>query len=290
MLENVNFEMRPGESVAIVGASGSGKSTVLRLLLGLETPTRGGVYYDGKDLEELDLRLVRRQIGTVLEASSLFPGSLYENIAGSAPLTREQVMEAVRLAGLEADVEAMPMGLDSSITESGSQISGGQRQRVMIARALVNRPRLLFFDEATSALDNRTQAIVAESVAKMNATRIVVAHRLSTVRDVDRIIVLEDGRVVETGTYDELIAKGGAFQRLAQRQHSLEMEPAGDRLAGALEAGADCLAALSMPEPMASIGLVTPPATLSRSSSDSGLPAATDLVRTKSLASSTVKS
>ena len=218
VLENFNFEMRPGESVAIVGTSGSGKSTVLRLLLGLETPTRGGVYYDGKDLEELDLRLVRRQIGTVLEASSLFPGSLYENIAGSAPLTREQVMEAVRLAGLEADIEAMPMGLNSSVTESGSQISGGQRQRVMIARALVNRPRLLFFDEATSALDNRTQAIVAESVAKMNATRIVVAHRLSTVRDVDRIIVLEEGRVVETGTYDELIAKGGAFQRLAQRQ------------------------------------------------------------------------
>ncbi|CAN5866988.1 NHLP bacteriocin export ABC transporter permease/ATPase subunit [soil metagenome] len=218
VLQNVNFEMRPGESVAIVGASGSGKSTVLRLLLGLETPTRGGVFYDGKDLEELDLRLVRRQIGTVLEGSTLFPGSLYENIAGSSPLTREQVAEAVRLAGLEADIEAMPMGLNSAVTEGGSQISGGQRQRVMIARALVNRPRLLFFDEATSALDNHTQAIVAESVAKMNATRIVVAHRMSTIRNVDRIIVLESGRVVETGTYNELVDKGGPFQHLAQRQ------------------------------------------------------------------------
>jgi NHLM bacteriocin system ABC transporter ATP-binding protein len=218
VVENVNFELKPGESLAIVGPSGSGKSTVLRLLLGLETPTRGGVFYDGKDLEELDLRLVRRQIGTVLESSSLLPGSLYENIAGSEPLAPEQVMEAVRLAGLEADIAGMPMGLNSVVTEGASQISGGQRQRVMIARALVKRPRLLFFDEATSALDNRTQAIVAESVAKMNASRIVVAHRLSTIRDVDRIIVLEDGRIAETGTYDELMAKGGAFQRLAQRQ------------------------------------------------------------------------
>ena len=218
VLQNISFDMRPGESVAIVGPSGSGKSTLLRLLLGLETPTRGGVFYDGKDLEELDLRLVRQQIGTVLEGSRLMPGSLYENIAGSAPLTADQVMEAVRLAGLDADVAAMPMGLHSVVTEGASQISGGQRQRVMIARALVKRPRLLFFDEATSALDNRTQAIVAESMARMNASRIVVAHRLSTIRDVDRIIVLEDGRIAETGTYDALMASGGAFQRLAQRQ------------------------------------------------------------------------
>jgi NHLM bacteriocin system ABC transporter ATP-binding protein len=218
VLQDVDIEAGPGESVAIVGASGSGKSTALRLLLGLETPTRGGVFYDGKDLEDLDLRLVRRQIGTVMEGSNLIPGSLYENIAGSAPLTREQVMEAAQLAGLEADIAGMPMGLDSVVSEGGGQISGGQRQRVMIARALVKRPRLLYFDEATSALDNRTQAIVAESVAKLNATRIVVAHRLSTIRDADRIIVLEGGRVVETGTYDELVVKGGAFQRLAQRQ------------------------------------------------------------------------
>ncbi|TAJ24635.1 MAG: NHLP bacteriocin export ABC transporter permease/ATPase subunit [Reyranella sp.] len=218
VLEDVSFEVRPGESVAIVGASGSGKSTILRLLLGLEPATRGGVFYDGKELEELDLRLVRRQIGSVMEGSSLFPGSLHENIAGSAPLSREQVMEAVRMAGLEADIAAMPMGLNSAITEGGSQISGGQRQRVMIARALASRPRLLFFDEATSALDNTTQAIVAESLSKMNATRIVIAHRLSTIRNVDRIVVLDAGRVVETGKYDELIEKRGTLYTLAQRQ------------------------------------------------------------------------
>ena len=218
ILDDVDLEARPGESIAIVGASGSGKSTLLRLLLGFETPGRGAVYYDGKDLETLDLRLVRRQIGTVLETAGLVPGSIFENIAGSAPLTRERVAEAARLAGLDADIAAMPMGLESFIMEGGSQISGGQRQRVMIARALVHRPRLIFFDQATSALDNRTQAIVGRSLAGMNATRIVIAHRLSTVRDADRIVVMESGRIVETGTYDDLVARDGAFHRLVQRQ------------------------------------------------------------------------
>ena len=218
VLENVDFDVRPGESVAIVGPSGSGKSTLLRLLLGLKMPTRGNIAYDDKDLKELDLRLVRRQIGSVLEGASLFPGSLHDNIAGSAPLSREQVLEAVRLAGLEADIARMPMGLDSAVTDGGSQISGGQRQRVIIARALVNRPRLLFFDEATSALDNRTQATVQRSIERMNATRIIVAHRLSTIRDADRILVLEAGRIVESGRYEELVAKRGAFHRLARRQ------------------------------------------------------------------------
>ena len=187
VLEGVDLHVRPGESVAIVGPSGSGKSTLLRLLLGLETPTRGSISYDDKDLKDLDLRLVRRQIGTVLDSSTLFPGSLYENIAGSSPLSRDQVLDAARLAGLEADIANMPMGLDSAVTDSGGQISGGQRQRVIIARALVNKPRLLFFDEATSALDNRTQATVQRSIERMNATRIIVAHRLSTIRDADRI-------------------------------------------------------------------------------------------------------
>jgi ABC-type bacteriocin/lantibiotic exporter with double-glycine peptidase domain len=217
-LENVEFEVKPGENVAIVGPSGCGKSTILRLLLGLEMPTRGGIFYDGNDLKELDLRLVRRQIGSVLEDSALFPGSLYENIAGAEPIAREQVIQAVRLAALENDITAMPMGLASAVTEGGSQISGGQRQRVMIARALVRRPRLLFFDEATSALDNRTQAVVSKSIDGLNATRIVIAHRLSTIRDADRILVMEAGRIVESGTYDELMAKGGAFMHLARRQ------------------------------------------------------------------------
>jgi NHLM bacteriocin system ABC transporter ATP-binding protein len=217
-LEGIDFEARPGESVAIVGASGSGKSTLLRLLLGFETPERGGVYYDDKDLETLDLRRVRGQIGTVLETAGLVPGTIFENIAGSAPLARDQVMEATRLAGLDADIAAMPLGLDTLVTEGGSQLSGGQRQRVMIARALVSRPRLIFFDQATSALDNRTQAIVGESLAAMNATRIIIAHRLSTIRSVDRIVVLENGRVAETGTYEELVGREGAFRRLVQRQ------------------------------------------------------------------------
>jgi NHLM bacteriocin system ABC transporter ATP-binding protein len=217
-LEGIDFEARPGESIAIVGASGSGKSTLLRLLLGFETPVVGGVYYDGQDLETLDLRLLRRQIGTVLETAGLVPGSIYDNIAGSAPLGRDRVMEAVRLAGLEADIATMPMGLETFVMEGGGQISGGQRQRVMIARALVNRPRLIFFDQATSALDNRTQAIVGASLAAMNATRIVIAHRLSTIRDADRILVLERGRIVERGTYDELMQRQGVFHRLVERQ------------------------------------------------------------------------
>ena len=217
-LEGVDFEARPGESVAIVGVSGSGKSTLLRLLLGFETPERGGVFYDGKDLETLDLRRVRSQVGTVLETAGLVPGTIFENIAGSAPMSREKVMEAVRLAALDRDIAAMPLGLDTLVTEGGSQLSGGQRQRVMIARALVGRPRLIFFDQATSALDNRTQAVVGESVAAMNATRLIIAHRLSTIRGADRIVVLENGRVAETGTYDELVGRAGAFRRLVQRQ------------------------------------------------------------------------
>ncbi len=218
ILQDISFEMRPGECVAIVGASGSGKSTIMRLLLGFETPTRGGVYYDDRDLETLDLRLLRRQIGTVMENSKLVPGSLYENIAGSAPLPREQVEEAICLAGLDADVANMPMGLKTFVGEGSGQLSGGQRQRVLIARALVRKPRLIFFDEATSALDNRTQAIVGASLAETNATRIIIAHRLSTVRNTDRILVLERGRVVESGTYDALMAGNGAFYRLARRQ------------------------------------------------------------------------
>jgi ABC-type bacteriocin/lantibiotic exporter with double-glycine peptidase domain len=162
--------------------------------------------------------LLRRQIGTVLETAGLVPGSIFENIAGSAPLTRDQVMKAIAMAGLDADIAAMPMGLDSFVMEGGSQLSGGQRQRVMIARALVNRPRLILLDQATSALDNRTQAIVAASLAAMNATRIVIAHRLSTIRDADRILVLESGRLVESGTYDELIGRDGVFRRLVRRQ------------------------------------------------------------------------
>ncbi|MCA0303884.1 MAG: ATP-binding cassette domain-containing protein, partial [Proteobacteria bacterium] len=218
ILQDIDFEVRPGASIAIVGASGSGKSTLLRLLLGFETAQRGGVFYDGKDLATLELRAVRRQVGTVLESSGLVPGTLYENISMGGRATREQAMEAVRLAGLADDVAALPAGLDTAITEGGGQLSGGQRQRVMIARALVDRPRLVMFDEATSALDNRTQAIVGHSLAGMNATRLVIAHRLSTIRSADHIVVLEAGRVVQQGTFEALVGADGPFRRLVQRQ------------------------------------------------------------------------
>jgi NHLM bacteriocin system ABC transporter ATP-binding protein len=217
-LDNIDFEARPGEVIAIVGASGSGKSTLLRLLLGFETPAQGAVFYDGKDLATLDLRLVRRQIGAVLETADLIPGRIFDNIVGSASLTRAQVVEAVRLVGLEADLAAMPMGLETIVMEGGSQLSGGQRQRVMIARALVNQPRMLFLDQATSALDHQTQSLLRSNLKAMNATRIVVAHRLSTIREADRILVLENGRIVQSGPYSELIGQDGAFRRLVQRQ------------------------------------------------------------------------
>ncbi|MGQ3296867.1 NHLP bacteriocin export ABC transporter permease/ATPase subunit [Reyranella sp.] len=217
-LQDIDFEVRPGASIAFVGTSGSGKSTLLRLLLGFEKPQRGGIFYDGKDLGTLELRGVRRQVGTVLESSGLIPGTLYENISMGGWATREQAMEAVRLAGLEDDIANLPHGLDTMVTEGGGQLSGGQRQRVMIARALVDRPRLIMFDEATSALDNRTQAIVGRSLEGMNATRLIIAHRLSTIRSADHIIVLEAGRIVQQGSFDALVGEEGPFLRLVRRQ------------------------------------------------------------------------
>jgi NHLM bacteriocin system ABC transporter ATP-binding protein len=218
ILRDVTLDIEPGAFIAIVGPSGSGKSTILRLLLGFETPNRGSVFYDGQDLTRLDLRLVRRQIGTVLQSTGLGPGSLGENIAGLTPVSRERVMEAARMAGLAEDIAAMPMGLDTVVSEDGATLSGGQRQRVMIARALLRKPRILYFDEATSALDNRTQAVVSQSLARLSATRLVIAHRLSTVRGADRILVVEGGQIVEQGRFDDLMRARGPFHRLATRQ------------------------------------------------------------------------
>ena len=218
VLQDISFSAKPGEFIAVAGPSGAGKSTLLRLLLGFETPQSGAVYYDGHDLAQLDLRLARRQIGTVLQVSGLVPGSLYENIAGASPLTDEEVMEAARQAGIADDIEAFPMGLETFVAEDSGSVSGGQRQRIMIARALVRKPPILYFDEATSALDNRTQAIVSTNIERLNVTRIVVAHRLSTIRNADNILMFEAGRLVESGTHDELMAARGAFFRLAERQ------------------------------------------------------------------------
>jgi NHLM bacteriocin system ABC transporter ATP-binding protein len=219
ILDDVSLTIRPGEFVALVGASGSGKSTLLRLLLGFEKPSAGTIYYNGQDLSGLDVGEVRRQMGVVLQNGKLLTGDILSNINGSsAHLTIDDAMSAARRAGFDRDLEQMPMGLHTFVSEGGSTLSGGQRQRLLIARSIVRNPRILFFDEATSALDNRTQAIVSDSVEKLEATRIVIAHRLSTILNADRIVVLEGGRMVQSGTYTELVKQPGPFAELAKRQ------------------------------------------------------------------------
>ncbi|MCW8085545.1 NHLP bacteriocin export ABC transporter permease/ATPase subunit [Sabulicella glaciei] len=217
-LDQVTLRAAPGETVALVGPSGSGKSTVLRLLLGFEAPEAGAVFMDGRDLAGLDPRAVRRQMGVVLQRGRVLAGSLLENIAGGVPMSVEEAMAAARAAGLEPDIAAMPMGLHTMLAEGGGTLSGGQRQRLMIARALAHRPRILLLDEATSALDNRTQEVVTRNLEAMGVTTLVVAHRLSTVQRAARIYVMDGGRVVEEGRFEELIEAGGLFARLAVRQ------------------------------------------------------------------------
>jgi ATP-binding cassette subfamily C protein len=217
-IHDLSLEARPGEFVAIVGPSGAGKSTLFRLLLGFDAPDSGEIRYDEQDLRTLDLTALRRQVSTVLQNGRVFSGSIQLNIAGAAQLTQDEIWEAARAAGLEEDIEAMPMGMFTYVAEGGVTLSGGQRQRLLIARALSTRPAILFFDEATSSLDNRTQALVMESLEALNATRVVIAQRLSTVRAADRIYVLEDGRVAQQGTYEELMSRPGLFKRLAERQ------------------------------------------------------------------------
>ncbi|MCB5163516.1 NHLP bacteriocin export ABC transporter permease/ATPase subunit [Streptomyces bambusae] len=219
VLDDVSLTVQPGEFIAVVGASGSGKSSLLRLLLGFETPLSGSLLYDGQDLAELDVSAVRRQCGVVLQSGVLQAGDLFSNIVGSGGHTMDDAWAAAEMTGLAEDIRAMPMKMNTVISEGTNTLSGGQRQRLMIARALVARPRLVFFDEATSALDNPTQALVAESTRRLNATRIVIAHRLSTVVDADRIVVMDRGRIVQQGTYEELIADPeGLFARLAGPQ------------------------------------------------------------------------
>ncbi len=203
---------------AIVGKSGCGKSTLLRLMLGFEQPKSGAIYYDGQDLSELSVSSVRSQMGVVLQNGQLMSGDIFTNIVGTTALTPKDAWEAAEAAGLDDDIKKMPMGMQTVISEGSSNISGGQRQRILIARALAAKPSILIFDEATSALDNRTQAIVTASLNKRHVTRIVVAHRLSTIRDCDRVIVLDRGRIAESGTFDELVARGGIFAELVKRQ------------------------------------------------------------------------
>jgi NHLM bacteriocin system ABC transporter ATP-binding protein len=218
VLRDVSVRIHPGEFVAFVGPSGSGKSTLFRLLLGFETPEVGSVSFDEQDLAGLDVEAVRRQMGVVLQSGRVMTGDLFTNIAGSSAATLDDAWEAARMAGLDDDIRRMPMGMHTMVSDGGGTLSGGQRQRLMIARAIVNRPRILLMDEATSALDNRTQAIVSASLDGLRATRVVIAHRLSTIQRADRIHVLVAGAITESGTYDELMARDGVFASMARRQ------------------------------------------------------------------------
>ncbi|MFI7382163.1 NHLP bacteriocin export ABC transporter permease/ATPase subunit [Streptomyces sp. NPDC049813] len=218
VLDDVSLAIRPGEFVAVVGESGCGKSTLLRLLIGFDGPVSGSVLYDGQDLSALDQAAVRRQCGVVLQNAQPLTGSVLDCICGAEAFTQEEAMAAAEMAGLAEDIRRMPMGLHTMIAGGGA-ISGGQRQRLMIAQALIRRPRVLFFDEATSALDNETQRIVIDSTRALHATRVVIAHRLSTVLDADRVVVMSAGRVVQQGTPAELLADtGGRLHELVRRQ------------------------------------------------------------------------
>ena len=219
VLDDLSLKIRPGQYVAIVGKTGCGKSTLMRLMLGFETPQKGAVYYDGRDLKRIDLKSLRRRIGAVMQNGRMFTGDIFSNITISAPwLTLDDAWEAAEIAGIADDIRAMPMGMHTMIAEGQGGISGGQRQRLLIARAVAPKPRILMFDEATSALDNITQKQVSEALDRMKCTRIVIAHRLSTIRQCDRIIVLDHGKIVEDGSYDELIAQNGFFAELVARQ------------------------------------------------------------------------
>ncbi len=219
ILDDINFKVKKGEYVAIVGSTGCGKSTLMRILLGFENPEKGAIYYGGRDLKSLDLRSVRQKIGVVMQNGSLFPGDIFSNIIVTSPWKNmDDAWEAARMAGIEEDIKEMPMGMHTLISEGAGGISGGQKQRLMIARAIIGKPSILYFDEATSALDNITQSHVANSISNLKSTRIVIAHRLSTIKNCDRILVMDKGKIVEEGNYDSLMEKKGLFYDLAIRQ------------------------------------------------------------------------
>ena len=189
------------------------------MLLGFEKPQKGAIYYDGKDISNVDLKSLRRKIGVVMQTGKLFMGDIFSNITISAPwLTLDDAWQAAEMAGIADDIRRMPMGMNTLISEGSGGVSGGQRQRIMIARAIAPKPRVLIFDEATSALDNITQKKVSEALDSLKCTRIVVAHRLSTIKHCDRILYLEDGKILEDGTYEELIKLNGKFAQLVERQ------------------------------------------------------------------------
>lgn len=219
VLNDISLQIHPGEYVAIVGPSGCGKSTLLKLLLGFETPTQGKIRYDGKSLSGLDAHSLRRNLGVVLQDGKLIAGSIYDNITITCPNpTMKAVNEVIEAVGLKADIDQMPMGVQTVLSESGNTISGGQQQRILIARAIMNKPQVLFFDEATSALDNLTQAKVCQSLDDMHVTRVVIAHRLSTIQNCDRTLVFNNGQIQEEGNFESLMAQKGLFYNMAKRQ------------------------------------------------------------------------
>ncbi|MBE6108950.1 MAG: NHLP bacteriocin export ABC transporter permease/ATPase subunit [Erysipelotrichaceae bacterium] len=219
ILNDISLHVKPGDYIAIVGRTGCGKSTLVRLLLGFEKPESGAVFYDGRDLSALDLSSLRRRIGTVMQNGELFSGDIFSNIAiASSHLSLEEAWQAAETAGIADDIRKMPMGMSTYVSEGTGGFSGGQKQRLMIARAIASKPKLLIFDEATSALDNITQKKVTDALDAMGCTRIVIGHRLSTIRHCSRILVMDQGKIIEDGTYEELISKNGAFAELVERQ------------------------------------------------------------------------
>lgn len=218
ILSDISMTVNPGEFVAVVGASGSGKTTLLRMLLGFETPELGSIYYDNLNIDSIDAGSLRRKIGTVMQNTRLMPGNIYTNIAGVTNYPVEYVNDVCKVTGLDEDLKTMPMGLFTPVSEGLSTLSGGQRQKILITRAVINKPSVLFLDEATSALDNESQKVLADYFSHIQATRIIVAHRLSTIKDADMIYVMEKGKIVESGNYEELYSKNGFFTELVKRQ------------------------------------------------------------------------
>ncbi len=219
VLKDISFKIAAGEYIGIVGASGCGKSTLLKCLLGFETASKGKIYYDNKDIETLDKRELRKQMGVVIQDGRLTSGTILSNIEIASPgISVERVLDLMREVGMKEEIDHMPMGIYTEISEYGSSISGGQQQRILIARALANNPVMIFFDEATSALDNITQQQICENLEEHHMTRVMIAHRLTTVQKCDRILVMDSGSIVETGSYEELLQKKGLFYELVKRQ------------------------------------------------------------------------
>jgi ATP-binding cassette subfamily C protein len=216
---NLDIKIAAGEFVALVGPSGCGKSTLFRLLLGLEKPLSGSIHYDGTNLMDINARSLRNRIGVVLQNSTLMPGTILENILyGVQDLSEERAWTAAQFACIDKEIESLPMGMHTYLSEAGRNFSGGQRQRILIARAFAKAPKILLLDEATSAMDNDTQSGIIEHIVESRVTCIVSAHRLSTVRTADRILVLDKGSIVQEGSFNELAGKPGLFSQMTRRQ------------------------------------------------------------------------